>query len=228
MKFLDRLGLAVFSIIVFALAVILCLMLFGWFDIELVTSGLNYLKSNQVATNISIGVSIFLILLAFKCMFFESYTKTEDQSREGILLENDNGKLLVSRDTLENLASSVAKSTPGIEHAVSKVLLDKERHLVIFVNLLVKENAIIKELSYGLQESIKQTIKESLGLDVKEVNIKIKNIQNEEMLAKKEISAKKEMSAKREPKEEKIVPKEEIKEVKKIKEANEPKEIKLN
>ena len=53
MKFLDRLALAVFSIIIFVLAVLLCLVLFGWFDVELITSALNYLKSNTVATNVT-------------------------------------------------------------------------------------------------------------------------------------------------------------------------------
>ncbi len=178
MKFLDRLALAVFSIIVFVLAVLLCLMMFGWFDTELIISALNYLKGNEIATNVTVGVSVVLILLALKAMFFESYSK-EDNSKEGILLENDNGKLVVSRDTLENLTNSVAKTIKGVDSVVSRVMLDKEKHLIIFINLLVKQDAIIKELSSGLQEKVKQTVKDSLGLDVKEVNIKIKNITNE-------------------------------------------------
>lgn len=179
MKFLDRLALAVFSIIIFVLAVLLCLLMFDWFDVELVTSALTYLQSNEVATNITIGVSVVLLLLALKEMFFESYSKEEDKSKEGILLENDNGKLVVSRDTLENLTTSVAKTISGVENVVSRVILDKDNNLVIFINLLVKQDAIIKDLSSGLQTKVKQTVKESLGLDVKEVNIKIKNITSE-------------------------------------------------
>lgn len=186
MKFLDRLALAVFSIIIFVLVVLLCLLLFGWFDIELVVSALTYLKTNEIATNITIGVSIVLLLLSIKSMFFESYSKEKEQSREGILLENDNGKLLVSRDTLENLTTSVVKETNSVENVVSHVILDKDKNLIIFINLLVKPNAIIKDLSSGLQEKIKNTIKDSLGLDVKEVNIKIKNITNEKREEPKE------------------------------------------
>ncbi len=178
MKFLDRLALAVFSIIVFVLAVLLCLMMFGWFDAELIISALNYLKANEIATNVTVGVSVVLILLALKAMFFESYSK-EENSKEGILLENDNGKLVVSRDTLENLTNSVSKTIKGVESVVSRVILDKENHLIIFINLLVKPDSMIKDLSSGLQEKVKQTVKDSLGLDVKEVNIKIKNITNE-------------------------------------------------
>lgn len=178
MKFLDRLALAVFSIIVFVLAVLLCLMMFGWFDAELIISALNYLKANEIATNVTVGISVVLILLALKAMFFESYSK-EDNSKEGILLENNNGKLVVSRDTLENLTNSVSRAINGVESVVSRVILDKENHLIIFINLLVNPDAMIKDLSSGLQEKVKQTVKDSLGLDVKEVNIKIKNITNE-------------------------------------------------
>ena len=173
MKFLDRLALAIFSIIIFVLAVLLCLLMIGWFDVELVMSALQYLKSNEIASNVTIGVSLVLLLLSLKCMFFESYSKEDEQSREGILLENDNGKLLVSRDTLENLATNVAKTCDNVENVVSRVLIDKDN------NLIVKSDTLIKDLSSGLQEKIKQTIKDSLGLDVKEVNIKIKNITNE-------------------------------------------------
>ena len=41
----------------------------------------------------------------------------------------------------------------------------------------LKENAVIKELSSNLQTKIKETIKQSSDLDVKEVNIKVKNIE---------------------------------------------------
>lgn len=198
MKFLDRLALAVFSIIVFVLAVLLCLMMFGWFDAELIISALNYLKANEIATNVTIGVSVVLILLALKAMFFESYSK-EDNSKEGILLENDNGKLVVSRDTLENLTNSVSRTIKGVESVVSRVILDKENHLIIFINLLVKSDALIKDLSSGLQEKVKQTVKDSLGLDVKEVNIKIKNITNE-TVAKNEKAEKTEKVVKSEKK----------------------------
>lgn len=179
MKFLDRLSLAIFSIIIFVLAVLLCLLMFGWFDVELVKSALEYLKSNEVATNVTIGISVVLLLLALKSMFFDSYSKESDQSREGILLENDNGKLLVSRDTLENLATNVVKDFDSVENVISRVILDKDNNLIIFINLFVKPDAIIKDLSSNLQEKIKLTIKDSLGLEVKEVNIKIKNIAEE-------------------------------------------------
>jgi len=54
------------------------------------------------------------------------------------------------------------------------------------VNLTVKPNAVIKDLSNNLQLRIKETIKTSLDLDVKEVNIRVKNIAPKIETAKKE------------------------------------------
>ena len=59
----------------------------------------------------------------------------------------------------------------------TKIELDNENNVKVFVNLTVKENAVIKELSTNLQNRIKETIKRSSDLEVKEVNIKVRNIE---------------------------------------------------
>ena len=55
--------------------------------------------------------------------------------------------------------------------------MDKDNNLTVYVNLVVRENAVIKELSTNLQNKIKDTIKKASDLEVKEVNIKVKNIE---------------------------------------------------
>ena len=71
----------------------------------------------------------------------------------------------------------MAKGFEGAENITTRVELDKENHVIVFVNLSVKENAIIKELSTNLQTKIKTTIKKTSDLEVKEVNIKVKDIE---------------------------------------------------
>ena len=56
------------------------------------------------------------------------------------------------------------------------MVLDKENHLNVNVTLFVMPNAIIKELSTNLQARIKEVVKTMTGLEVTEVNIKVKNI----------------------------------------------------
>jgi len=177
MKVLDKIGLALFSAIVLIISVILCTIIFGWVDINIITDLVNdILFGGAVLTDIVLAILALLILLALKCIFFNSYSIEELKNKEGILLENDNGKLLVSRDTLENLTNTVVKSFDSAESVMTKVEVDKDTNIKIFITLFVYPDAVIKDLTNKLQTDVKAAIKKSLDLDVKEVNVRVKDI----------------------------------------------------
>ena len=177
MKILDRIGLALFSSLMLIISIIVCLMIFGWLSVDLVHELVVMAINDSVSSNIMLGLSIVFILLAIKCIFFDSSSKQEMDSKNGILLENSDGKRLITKDTIENLVNSVVKGFDSAENVTTRVELDKENNVTVFVNLSVKENAIIKELSTNLQTKIKTTIKKTSDLEVKEVNIKVKDIE---------------------------------------------------
>ena len=177
MKILDRIGLALFSSLILIISITVCLMIFGWLNVDLVYQLVVMTINNNVSSNIVLGLSIIFILLAIKCIFFDSSSKQEMDYKNGILLENSDGKLLITKDTIENLVNSVVKGFESAENVTTRVELDKENNVTVFVNLSVKENAIIKELSTNLQTKIKTTIKKTSDLEVKEVNIKVKDIE---------------------------------------------------
>ena len=177
MKILDRIGLALFSSLMLIISIIVCLMIFGWLNVDLVHQLVVMAISDSVSSNIMLGLSIVFILLAIKCIFFDSSSKQEMDYKNGILLENSDGKLLITKDTIENLVNSVVKGFDSAENVTTRVELDNENNVTVFVNLSVKENAVIKELSTNLQTKIKTTIKKTSDLEVKEVNIKVKDIE---------------------------------------------------
>lgn len=177
MKILDRIGLALFSSLMLIISIIVCLMIFGWLSVDLVHELVVMAINDNLSSNIMLGLSIVFILLAIKCIFFDSSSKQEMDYKNGILLENSDGKLLITKDTIENLVNSVVKGFDSAEKVTTRVELDKENNVTVFVNLSVKENAIIKELSTNLQTKIKTTIKKTSDLEVKEVNIKVKDIE---------------------------------------------------
>ena len=179
MKILDRIGLALFSSLMLIISIIVCLMIFGWLSVDLVHELIVMTINDNLSSNIMLGLSIVFILLAIKCIFFDSSSKQEMDYKNGILLENSDGKLLITKDTIENLVNSVVKGFDSAENVTTRVELDNENNVTVFVNLSVKENAVIKELSTNLQTKIKETIKKTSDLDVKEVNIKVKNIEPE-------------------------------------------------
>ena len=177
MKKLEKLTLVLFSTIMLIISVVLCLSIFGWLDFNFVTDALEVAITNSVTSNILLVLSIIFILLAIKCIFFDSSAKEREEYKKGILLENSNGKLLITRETIENLVNTVVKGFDSAEEKKKKIELDKENNVRVFVNLSVRENAVIKELSTNLQTKIKDTIKKASDLEVKEVNIKVKNIE---------------------------------------------------
>lgn len=177
MKKIEKLTLVLFSTIMLIISVLFCLAIFGWLDHALIADALEVAITNEITSNILLVLSIIFILLAIKCIFFDSSAKEKEEYKNGILLENSNGKLLITRDTIENLVNGVVKGFDSAVNATTKIELDKENNLSVFVNLTVKETAVIKELSTNLQTKIKDTIKKASDLEVKEVNIKVKNIE---------------------------------------------------
>ena len=176
MKFLDKVGFVVFSFIGLVLAMVMCFLIFGWVEVTNISAILPAILNHPVYTNISLGVSIILILLAVKCIYFMPSSSSKNEMGDGVLLENEEGKLLISKDTLENLVNSVARGFESTQNVKTEVVLDKENHLNVNVTLFVMPNAIIKELSTNLQARIKEVVKTMTGLEVTEVNIKVKNI----------------------------------------------------
>lgn len=174
MKVLDRINLVIFSVIVLIMALITCVLISGWLELEVVFDVVETILSNKIGGPISLGVSIILAILALKSIFFNSYSK--EKSAEGILMQNENGKLLVSKDTIENLATAVVKNYDSIENSSTKVDVDTENKISLFITLSVYSEAVIKDVAAKIQTNIKEEIKKSLDLEIKEVNIRIKNI----------------------------------------------------
>lgn len=180
MKTLDKIGLIVFSNLILILSVIICLLIFGWLDVESVYFIIKLALNDQITTNIFLVLSVIFILLAIKCIFFTSEDKKINGIKDGILLKNDDGELVISKTTLEELVNKVVKGFDSAQDVTSRIILDEEKNLIVYVTLSVKENAVIKELSTNLQTKIKTAIKKTSDLEVKEVNISIKELQKEE------------------------------------------------
>lgn len=181
MKFLDKLGLAIFSIIVLIFSIIICLILFGFIDISIFAVAINSILGIQNGIYITFGILIILILLAIKCLFFPSWEKYGSSSEdEGILLQNDNGKLLITKGTIKNLVNTTVKEFNNIENSDTSIEIDDNNNVCVNLIINVYKETIIKDVSAKLQNRIKEAVKKATDLEIKEINIKVNNVDETE------------------------------------------------
>ena len=187
MKIIEKIALIIYSNIVLIMAVIACLLVFGWLDIDIVQSLVKTLIISETSSKIILGISIVFILLSIRCIFFDPTSKQDIKDKQGVLLANENGKLMISKETIENLVEAVTKQYKTAKEVTSRVELDKENNVNIFVNLVINSDTVIKDLSVELQNKIKSKVKETTDLEVKEVNITVKKaIQEKQAKVEKE------------------------------------------
>ena len=187
MKIIEKITLIIYSNIILILAVIASLLVFGVLDIDVVGTLAKTLIISETSSKVILGVSIVCILLSIRCIFFDPTSKQEQKDKQGVLLANDNGKLMISKETIENLVEAVTKEYRTAKDVSSKVELDKNNNVNIFVNLVVSSDTIIKDLTANLQNSIKEKVKLATDLEVKEVNVTIKRaIQEKQRKPEKE------------------------------------------
>lgn len=175
MKILDRLGLALFSMLVLTISIVLLLIGFGFVDASMFSILIEKVLESQQSTYIMEGICVGLSLLSLKCLFFgqDSLGKSE----EGVLMQNNNGKLLITKTTLENIVAGTVKEFPSIRNATSKVQFDKENNITINMVIDIEEGTIIKDLSSKLQTRVKKNIKDATNLDLNSVDIEIQNVE---------------------------------------------------
>ena len=178
MRILEKIALVIYSFIILAIAVVSTLLVFEWVSAELVGETIMKVINGEQSSIILLSVNAIFALLSIKCIFFRKKDKKVVDEEQGILLQNENGKLMISKDTIENLVNTIITQFETVEGATTSITLNAENNLIINLNLTVGENIIIKELSANVQEKIKESVKNALDLEVKEVNIRIKDYSN--------------------------------------------------
>ena len=113
MKFFDKLVLKIFSIIIFALTIVVILIMTNVLTINTINTAIIKFTDYENGIKILIACLAVLMLLAIKGLFFTSKSNTQN-SKDGIILENSSGKLIISKESLENLIHSIVKDVPGV------------------------------------------------------------------------------------------------------------------
>ena len=179
MKFIDKMILCVFSVLMLLIAIFSCACIFGWIEVTNLYLLATKALADKTMCNILLGLNAVLIIMALKGIFFESNTEEEKGSGNGILLENDDGKLLITKETLTSIVNSVVAGFESVQGQQTRITLDENNDLSILLTIEVSDKAVIKELSNNIQIRVKDAIKKSLDVEVKSLDIKVNYIHSD-------------------------------------------------
>lgn len=176
MKFFDKLGLAIFSAIVLIISITLCLIGFEWIEPSVYSILISKAYASQTGTYVLIGSCTVLALLAIKCLFFTDMTSKDDEEEgSGILLQNEDGRLLITADTLRNMVEGVITDFDEITDSITRINITKENDVIIEISIDVLRGTVIKDVTSRLQTKVKKEIKAATDLEIKYVNVKVRN-----------------------------------------------------
>ena len=175
MRLVDKVIYFIFSAIIFA---ILGIVFMGILNIGIVLPIFKFVGDmprfsfTQEQMTYIVIIGILLFIMAIKGILFQSKL---EENKDAIILENNSGKLIISRKTLENLVKDISNGVQGVENSFARVNVSKDTELIISIDIVVKEGSI-KDITKKLQEDVKIAIKKASDLNVSEVNVNIKNI----------------------------------------------------
>lgn len=181
MKILEKFVLVLYSFLVLVISVVLCLVIFKIIDIETINNCIKYMLEDSTILITVLASSIVCILLSIRCLFFRKRKEIKKSDATDILLENESGRLLISKRAIENAVRNVVnnavKDTKDCKVIVD---IDPANYLSVYVSILLNNNLKIRDMTLDLQLKIKSQIKDDFDLDVKQVNIKIDSVEEKE------------------------------------------------
>lgn len=181
MKILEKFVLILYSFLVLVISVVLCLVIFKIIDIETINNCIKYMLEDSTILITVLASSIVCILLSIRCLFFRKRKEIKKSDATDILLENESGRLLISKRAIENAVRNVVnnavKDTKDCKVIVD---IDPANYLSVYVSILLNNNLKIRDMTLDLQLKIKSQIKDDFDLDVKQVNIKIGSVEEKE------------------------------------------------
>ena len=185
MKKISKLVLVIFSILILVIGIGINLLVVGWLDYDTAFSLIQKMLTQSPSNKVILIFTEVCMVLALLCIFVDTSDKKEPKGGRDVLMQNDNGKLMISTETIENIVNTVVRTFPQAKETNTKIQLDNQNNVDVLVNLTVTKDVIIKDMTVNMQNKIKEAIKKTSDLEVNEVNVRIKNIVSPEIKAEK-------------------------------------------
>lgn len=174
MKFIQETALIIFSILILIISILSITIVLGWLDFGIINNIVDGIVGNTNYTNVILVLDTILIALALVSIFYDE--NKSSGTKDGILLENEKGNLLISKSALIKIINGVVNEFESVKVDDTRIQLDKEGKLHIDIQINVTKDVIIKEVTSNIQTKVEESIKKSSDLAVDKVNVGIHNV----------------------------------------------------
>lgn len=173
MRFLDRLISFLFDLVVIVLAFTVLLVMTKVVNYSVVEGLLKDYVFNFNYQIIVASIAVVVLLLGLKITVFTS-TLSPD-SKKVIFVDTPNGKIQINQDTIEGIAKNVIRDYEEIKDVHAR-MTKASKGINMYMVLQVYESANIKDIVTKVQNDVSSQITKTTSVEVKKVDVKIKNI----------------------------------------------------
>ena len=191
MKILEKFVLILYSLFMLIISTIICLIVFRVITLDQIEYCVKYVQEDTALVITILAVAICCVLLSIRCLFFRKKKQIKKSNATDILLENESGRLLISKNAIENAAKRIVRESLKLNTEIKVTAdIDPANNISIYISVMLDRAVSVRDLTLDLQLKIKNEIKDSFGLEVKQVNIKVDG--DEKEITKLEKAEKKE------------------------------------
>ena len=101
MRFLENLFIKLFSLVILFLSILVILIGLNFVDLDIFDKIIQVLFYTQTRGKITLIVSLIFALVSLKIIF--TSRRKPKTGKDGLVLENSSGKLIISKESLDNL-----------------------------------------------------------------------------------------------------------------------------
>jgi len=172
MKVLNKIFVAILTILMCAsiLALLISFNVFGVKELVLIDE---FLTSNVYIHCLTIAISVILVVITVTYIL-----SNNNNNSKPIILQGENGELIITRETIESIANNVTKAFTGTREISTRLYVNNKEEVSLNIFMQVEQGIEISELVKNLQISVKEEVKKITEIEVVNVNVKIKNISN--------------------------------------------------
>jgi uncharacterized alkaline shock family protein YloU len=172
MGIIDRVILSIYTLLLTMISLGVMLLSLRLISLDIVWTSFSYVYGQWEA-----GVVSFLFLLVSLRLLCAGIGPS--RRRDTIIHHTEMGDILISLSAVENLVEKVTRHTRGVRGAKILVAHKEPNGLHIDIRAAVSPESNVPEVSAEVQQRVKEYIKNTVGVELVDINIRVENISND-------------------------------------------------